>query len=393
MRRGLLPLLGILAGILVYFLSLQGVVTFTLRGEDFSLRRRDLIPFFEVLEKRWRETPLILEVQGKSFEIPKDSLGIRWNTKAMKRKALTEGKVPLLTRWDEERVRAFLASLEAETLLPSQDASWERDRFVPARKGERLDTEKAIQKLREELSTWQDSIIINTFESIPPKRDTEEVLRERGIVTLLISFTTSLEGRDEDVIFNIQKAAESLSGYFLKKGEVFSFNTVVGKADKEDGYRETQILANGHLVPGYGGGVCQVASTLFNALLRTEAQILERHPHSGYSKATSYIPPGLDAAVSYGSKDLRFRFPSQNVVIIAYTNGQTLTCEIWGEKENEVATIITQKMRSLRKEKDDEGWLTVETSIKRDGAPSLHFVDTYLVPWDFAQEIIKSFGS
>jgi vancomycin resistance protein YoaR len=392
-RKELLLLSGILAGVLVYLLSLQGVVTFTLREEGFSLRRRDLMPFLGVLEKRWRETPLILEVQGKSFKISKDSLGIRWDTKAMKRKALTEGKVPLLIHWDEERVRAFFASLEAETLLPPRDASWEKDRFVPAREGAKLNTEEAIQKFREELSAWKDSIIIDTFEPMPPKLNTEEALKERGIATLLASFTTSLEGRDEDVVFNIRKAAESISGYLLKKGEAFSFNTVVGKADREDGYRETQILANGHLVPGYGGGVCQVASTLFNALLKTEAEILERHPHSGYSETTSYIPPGLDAAVSYGSKDLRFRFPSQNTVIIAYTEDQTLVCEIWGEKENEVATTITQKVRSLKKEKDDEGWLTVETSIKRDRASSLHFVDTYLVPWDLAQEIVKSLGS
>lgn len=390
MRKGIIPGVGAFVLFLVYLLvSSRGTVSCTLKEERVTLARRDIVPFLETLEARWRKTPLRLVVTGKAFEVSKDTLSIRWNLKAMKKKAARGERVPLLVKWDEEKVKALLESIAAKTFLPPQDASWEGDRVQQAQAGRRLNVEKSLHALKQSLEDWNDTVILETFDILPPRVDTPEVLKSRGITTLLASFATSLKDREEDVIFNIEKAAASISGYFLKKGEVFSFNAVVGRAEKEDGYRKTRILTNGRLVPGYGGGVCQVASTLYNALLRTEAEILERHPHSGYAPITAYVPPGLDAAVSYGSKDLRFRFPSQDVVILVYPREQELVCEIWGELENSVTTTITQKLLKLAKTGETEGTLTVETVVQRTGLKNLHFVDTYLIPWDFAPEVTR----
>lgn len=388
----------LLLGLVVLFIPLgvylsfpRGMVTLNLGGHRATVAKRDLTAFLQTLEERWKRTPLQIVVEGEVLEVPKESLGIRWNFKAMKRMALRGQPVALLVQWDEEKVRAFFETLTTRTLVAPQSAFWDGNRFVPAREGRRLNPERAVDALRKTLAEWNDTLVVDTFDALLPEKDNATVLRERGIAFLLSSFTTSLEGREEDVIFNIEKAASSISGFFLPKGTIFSFNAVVGKAEKEDGYRKTQILSNGRLVPGYGGGVCQVASTLYNALLGTEAEILERHPHSGYSPTTSYVPPGLDAAVSYGSKDLRFRFPSQDVVILVYTKGSSLVCEIWGEKENSVTQAVTRKLKKLVRSGDNEGILTVETSITRRGAQDLHFTDTYLIPWDFAQDIARDF--
>ncbi len=387
-----------LFGLVVLFIPLgvylsfpRGTVTLNLGGYRATVAKRDLTAFLQTLEERWKRTPLQIVVEGEVLEVPKESLGIRWNLKAMKRMALRGQPVVLLVQWDEEKVRAFFETLTTRTLVAPQSAFWDGNRFVPAKEGRRLNHERAVDALRKTLAEWNNTLVVDIFDALLPEKDNETVLRERGIAFLLSSFTTSLEGREEDVIFNIEKAASSISGFFLPKGTIFSFNAVVGKAEKEDGYRKTQILSNGRLVPGYGGGVCQVASTLYNALLGTEAEILERHPHSGYSPTTSYVPPGLDAAVSYGSKDLRFRFPSQDVVILVYTKGSSLVCEIWGEKENSVTQAVTRRLKRLVRSGDNEGILTVETSITRRGAQDLHFTDTYLIPWDFAQDIVRDF--
>jgi len=392
-RKGIIPGVGVFVLFLIYLLvGNRGTVSCILKEERVTLARRDIVPFLETLEARWRRIPLRLVVAGKAFEVSKDALSIRWNIKAMKKKAARGERVPLLVEWDEEKVKALLESLAAKTFLPPQDASWEGNRVQQAQAGRRLNVERALHTLKQSLENWSDTVTLETFDALPPRVDTLEVLKTKGITTLLASFTTSLKDREEDVIFNIEKAAASLSGYFLNKGEIFSFNAVVGRAEKEDGYRKTRILANGRLVPGYGGGVCQVASTLYNALLRTEAEILERHPHSGYSPITAYVPPGLDAAVSYGSKDLRFRFSSQDVVILMYPREQELVCEIWGERENPVATTITQKLLKLAKASETEGTLIVETVVQRTGSKDLHFVDTYLIPWDFAPEVTRYFS-
>ncbi|MEN3202273.1 MAG: VanW family protein [Atribacterota bacterium] len=369
----------------------MGSVTFQLKENTVTVARRDLAAFLQALEERWKSTPLTIVIDGKALEVPKEALGVHWNITAMKRMAKRGEQVTPCVRWDEKNVLAFLQDLREKTLLFPQSAFWKEDRFIPAQMGRELNIEQTLKALEDAFATWSDTITVDAFDPIPPERGNEEVLKERGIAHLLASFATSLEGRDEDVVFNINKAASSISGTFLPRGAIFSFNAVVGKAEKEDGYRRTQILSNGRLVPGYGGGVCQVATTLYNALLRTEAEILERHPHSGYSPTTNYVPPGLDAAVSYGSKDLRFRFASQNVVILAYIKGNLLVCEIWGEKENVVTTKIRQKLRKIAQLGENEGILTVETSIARRGAQSLSFTDTYLIPWDFAQEVTQSF--
>lgn len=395
MRRSFLLLstictLSVLFG--VYVSARVGSTTFHLNGNTVTVAKKDLVAFLRILEKRWKGTPLKIVIDGEVFEVPKESLGVCWNIKAMKRMAQKGEAVTIAVQWDSKKITSFLHNLKEKTFRPPQNASWNGNRFIPAQEGRALNPEQTLQALEEALRTWNDTIVLNTFDPLFPERDNQAVLRERGFAFLLASSTTSLEGREEDVVFNIKKAATSLSGFFLPKGTPFSFNSVIGKAEAEDGYRKTQILSNGRLVPGYGGGVCQVATTLYNALLGTEAEILERHPHSGYAPTTNYVPPGLDAAVSYGSKDLRFRFPSQSVVILMYTKGTSLVCEIWGEKENHVVAKITQKLKKLSRSGENEGFLTVETRIARRGAQHLSFIDTYLIPWDFAQEIAQKFS-
>jgi vancomycin resistance protein YoaR len=89
----------------------------------------------------------------------------------------------------------------------------------------------------------------------------------------------------------------------LEPGGVFSFNRVVGARLSRRGYRPAPALAGGISLWTEGGGVCQVATTLYNAALRAGLPILERHPHS---RVVDYVEPGLDAAVSYAGLDLRF---------------------------------------------------------------------------------------
>jgi len=363
--------------------------SFSLLGENFSnLSRKDLLPVLEIMEKKWREKPFELRVGEQSFLVDKKKLGITWNLPHI-RNAILRGQkeVPLSLSFDEGRVKKLLQEIAQKIALPPEDAFLKEKRFFRSREGRTLNIEKSFAELQEKLERGIETVELTQFTMIPPQRDTASLLTEKGFPYLLARYETSLEDRDEDVIFNIQKAAASIDGLLIPKGTVFSFNQVVGKADEEDGYRKTQILVNGKLVPGYGGGVCQVSTTLYNALLFTEAEVLERYPHSGYSPTTAYVPPGRDAAVSYGTKDLRFRFADQNVVIFAYTSPTRVVCEIWGEKENQSQTDVRVNIVSLKKKGEDDGVLTVKTTVTRDGKTVSRSQDTYLVPWDFAQSL------
>lgn len=120
--------------------------------------------------------------------------------------------------------------------------------------------------------------------------------------TTFYSTSTSKEG-NAGRVYNIKLASERLSGIRVKSGESFSFNAVCGSYTKENGYREAPILS-GESSMGYGGGVCQVCSTLYNIVLRVPTVIEDMNWHS--QGGTKYLPAGYDATVS-NTKDMVFR--------------------------------------------------------------------------------------
>ena len=91
----------------------------------------------------------------------------------------------------------------------------------------------------------------------------------------------------------------------IHAGESFSFNSIVGKSTTSKGYQEADVIINGEKKQGLGGGNCQVSSTIYNAVLQTSGLVVtERHPHG---KPVAYVEKDHDAAISYGSMDLKFR--------------------------------------------------------------------------------------
>ena len=102
---------------------------------------------------------------------------------------------------------------------------------------------------------------------------------------------------------NIKKAAEAIDNVTIGPGETFSYNDTLGPTTKENGYQRARIFVRGTKSYGYGGGVCQVSSTLYNAVLEAGLFVTERHSHS---LPVQYVPRGKDAATSYGSVDFKF---------------------------------------------------------------------------------------
>jgi|GEM_PF-985830 len=126
---------------------------------------------------------------------------------------------------------------------------------------------------------------------------------------------------------NLRLAAAAINNKRVDPGEIFSFNGVVGQRTIEAGYKEAMVIEGDKFIPGVGGGVCQVSSTLFNAVSRAQLEIVERHHHS---LPVGYVPPGQDATVYYPVLDFRFRNNLQTSVLIkAFTEGGTLTVQIF----------------------------------------------------------------
>ncbi|MBQ3116096.1 MAG: VanW family protein [Clostridia bacterium] len=149
-------------------------------------------------------------------------------------------------------------------------------------------------------------------------------------VILRAEFCTDFSSSSIERKHNIALACKSIDNYFLDVGGEFSFNRVVGQRTEKRGYKTAKIIFNGEFVDGVGGGVCQVSTTLYNAVLLSNLKITEYHPHS---LAVSYVPASFDAMVNSNTADLRFINNTFNPVIIrAKAQNNKLKIQIWGEK-------------------------------------------------------------
>ena len=147
------------------------------------------------------------------------------------------------------------------------------------------------------------------------------------------SFSTKIYSTDSARQNNVQITCNTLNGTIVKKGDTFSFYNTVGQASTSKGYQKADIFdKNGNKKKGLGGGNCQVSSTLYNAVLNiSDLVVTERHEHSNY---VPYIEKGKDAAVAYGSYDLKFRNNSQNdIKINCSTDGANVTATLIEMKE------------------------------------------------------------
>lgn len=148
----------------------------------------------------------------------------------------------------------------------------------------------------------------------------------------LASFTTYYGTGDAGRSYNIYLASKSISETVVMPGETFSFNTLIGECSTRTGYRESTIYLNGELSRGIGGGICQVSTTLYNAVLRANLEIVQRRNHS---LSVTYVPLGQDAMVSIGSSDFQFKnnrdYP---VKVVASTGTGSITCQIYGLKND-----------------------------------------------------------
>lgn len=149
----------------------------------------------------------------------------------------------------------------------------------------------------------------------------------------LSTFSTKIYSNDSARQNNIKITCNTLNNTTVKNGATFSFCNTVGKATSQKGYQEADVYDHdGNKTKGLGGGNCQVSSTLYNAVLEVSSlKVTERHAHSNY---VPYVKKGKDAAVAYGSYDLKFVNNSGNdIKIKASTDGKSVTISIISLKE------------------------------------------------------------
>lgn len=147
----------------------------------------------------------------------------------------------------------------------------------------------------------------------------------------LSKYTTIYDAGNTSRANNIAIAAKTINGTIILPGETFSYNKVLGNTTKEKGYQLGGAYVNGKVVPAYGGGICQVSTTLYNTVLYANLEIVERYNHS---YAVSYVPAGRDATVSYGGKDFKFKNTrTYPIKIVSSAKNGVVSIALMGIKE------------------------------------------------------------
>lgn len=204
---------------------------------------------------------------------------------------------------------------------------------------------------------------------ISPKitlNDLDLPIFDNTISTYSTTYNAGLTGRTK----NLKLAASKINGLILKPGETFSYNRVVGKRTIAAGYQNAAIFSGGKVVDDVGGGICQISSTLYGAVLNANLQVIERTNHG---MQTSYSKPGIDATVYYGSLDFKFK-NNRNVPIKLYASvsGGKVVVSIKGENpEGEKANITTEILRVIPRKlivKEDPNMEIGKEVVQQGGA-------------------------
>ena len=253
--------------------------------------------------------------------------------------AFAQQAAELAQEWDRGAVDSQMESFDKET---------KTYRYTEERYGRSLKQEQLVEELMEAVRKGEFTTETEApFDSIAPKRTAAQARDQYKVIGTFSTTTTDNKNRNQ----NIRLAADAIDGVVLKPGEEFSFNLATGNRTSEKGYQPAGAYRNGVLIEEPGGGVCQVSTTLYHAIINSGYKTTERNFHSF---APGYIDKGQDAMVSfdgYAGPDLKFvNTQNTSIGLRASFDGKQLKLSIVGLpllEENERISMRSEKIREL----------------------------------------------
>lgn len=213
--------------------------------------------------------------------------------------------------------------------------------YVDGINGEEVDQNKLKVDILTSLSNKFEQIEIYTHQN-QFKKTIQDIKKETEQLSFFITY---FDQTKVDRVHNISLAAQKINGSILYEGEEFSFNQTVGERTEENGFKSAKIIERGEFIEGIGGGVCQVSTTLYNAVLRAGLKIKEVHPHS---LAVSYVPPSFDAMVSGNYFDLKFQNTTSTPIYIrAIASNNYIKFAIYGKSIDRTYEFLSKIVESI----------------------------------------------
>jgi len=230
-----------------------------------------------------------------------------------------------------DEVQQIIAPLQEVLYTNPTDATMTRSggafTVIEGTYGSTMNLIATSQEIYNLLNLNQSGDVSVIFDPVAPEFS-GDVFREAQ--NLLGTFTSNFPPGNNGRNANIANAARKINGYIVFPGEVFSTNDAFGAMTYANGYRYAPIILNGQFVDGIGGGICQVSTNLYMALLYAELQIVQRQNHS---RMVSYVPPAFDATLATGLIDLKFLNNTEHPVFIeTIVTNNAVTVNVYGKE-------------------------------------------------------------
>lgn len=230
--------------------------------------------------------------------------------------------------------------IHKEVYKKVQDAYYTKEPFTiyPESEGIDFDVENAKVLLGEPKEQYEIPLIITK-----PKVTTKQIGTE-AFPDQLATFSTKYQASNVNRTTNLRLAASKINGTVLLPGEEFSYNKTVGERTVAAGFKEAAVFNAGRVENGLGGGICQISTTLYDAVVMADLDITQRRNHQF---VTSYVPAGKDATVVWGSQDFKFKNTRKYPIrITATVQGGVATVQVWGVKEDVEYDISIQTKKT-----------------------------------------------
>lgn len=316
-----------------------GVISLTSAHDAPRLKAADLKPLLSEAAAVVGNAPLRLTVRDQSWNVSRALAG-DWITATLD-EAIGGPRLTV----DAAKVTKFLAAKNDSVYVAPKDAAFEEKdgrvtKIVASVDGTELDLDGGVAAIEKSLfRTEGDGTVVLPTKPVRPDKPTE-LANPYGVKEIIGIGESNFKGSTVNRKHNITVGMTSLSGLVIRAGETFSTIKALGAIDGEHGYRQELVIKGNKTKPEYGGGLCQVGSTMFRAALNSALPVVERQNHSYrvsyYERdgAGKTIGPGKDATIYDPSPDLKFvNDTGHDIVVMGEMQGLTLRFIFWGVKD------------------------------------------------------------
>lgn len=324
-------------------------------------------------------------IEGENLIITKGKKGLKIDTEKLLQEIknyLIDNKnmqvcinIPII---EKEPNKIDIDKIHEEVYKQVQDAYYTKNPFTIHAEVEGIDFN--VEEAKAILEAEDKEQYVIKLQITKPKITINHIGTE-AFPDLLATFTTIYDASDKDRTTNLKIACQKLNDKVILPDEIFSYNKTLGERTISAGYKNAKVYENGQVVDGIGGGICQISSTLYNSVLLSNLQIIERRNHQF---VTSYVKAGRDATVVYGQTDFKFKNTRNYAIKIkANISNGIATISIYGIKEEKEYSISfeTKTISSIpyTVKYQDDATLNIGTEkVKQKGANGI-ITETYII--------------